>query len=154
MGRLMRALAAVAVCGSVCAGQAARWFVRVAVDGGIAGAHKEVSINADGRLLVSGSGPSGTVRCEADVSKPRAQEIAAAIARSHPETWLPSYVSKQNPLGCCDQMQFTVHVDREDDRGGRTSRETYWFTESAPRVPEAVSALFTLVYETRHACVF
>jgi len=133
---------------------AGRWLVRVSATGGIAGSRREVSINADGRLFVLGSGTFGNVRCSAEVPTDKVHAIDAATARSHPEAWLASYVPKGNPDGCCDQFRYAVHVEREDERGGRTSHDTYWFDQSAGTVPEGVSALFKSVYESRSACVF
>jgi len=128
----------------------ARWLVSVEVSGGLAASRRRVSINGDGRLQESGNGWFGGVQCAASV--PNVVPIEAAMARARPETWPKAYPLKGN--GCCDQLQYTLRVDREDSRGGRTSHATSWMDENASVVPEPVSALFKLVYEARHACVF
>lgn len=132
----------------------ARWLVTVKMAGGIAGSRREVSLNGDGRLLSSGSGTSGQVRCAVQLPAPDVQHIEAAIARSHPEAWRPQYVPKNNPGGCCDQLRYVVHLEQEDEHGQRSSRETFWFDQSAADVPAAISALFKLVYQATHACAF
>lgn len=132
----------------------ARWLVRVSITGGLAGSRREVSINGDGRLQANGSGIFGNVSCTVQPGTPVVQKIEAALEGSHLDTWQPRYVSKTNPDGCCDQFQYAVHVEQENDHGLRSARETYWFDVSAALVPPAISALFNSVYEARHACVF
>ena len=130
-----------------------RWLVRVMITGGIATSRREVSINADGHLGAMAIGAMyGNVRCTAELSKTATQTIEAALARSHPETWRPSYVLQANPGGCCDQQQEMVHVEQEDPSGRRTSRETFWFNDSAGTVPDAVTSLAKLVFDFRSAC--
>lgn len=132
----------------------ARWLVRVSITGGLAGSRRNVSINGDGRLQANGSGIFGNVSCTVQLATPVVQKIEAALEGSHLDTWQPRYVSKTNPDGCCDQFQYVIHVEEEDDHGLRSARETYWFDASAALVPQAISALFNSVYEARHACVF
>jgi hypothetical protein len=130
-----------------------RWFVRVMITGGVATSKREVSINADGHLqAIAGGAMYANVRCSADLSKPATQTLERALARSHPETWSPSYVLKGNPGGCCDQQQEMVHVEQEDANGHRTSRETFWFNDSAGTVPEGIASLAKLVFDARNAC--
>jgi hypothetical protein len=131
---------------------AVRWLLRVTVSGGIAGSRREVSMNGDGRVQASGSGTFGDVQCAAAVAKPEVQHVEATMARSHPESWPKAYPLKGD--GCCDRLQYLLHVDREDGAGRRTSYETTWLSQNASTVPEPVSALFNLVYEARRACVF
>lgn len=130
----------------------ARWLVRVRISGGIAGSRREVSLNGDGRLQEGGSGTFGDVQCSATLTKPDVQHVEAVIARAHPKTWPRAYPLKDN--GCCDQLQYVLHIDQEDSAGRRTSHETSWLSENAAAVPESVSALFNVVYEARRACVF
>jgi hypothetical protein len=130
----------------------ARWLLRVSISGGIAGSQREVSINGEGRLQLRGSGTFGNVNCTATIGSVELQRIEAAFARAHPDRWPKAYPMKGN--GCCDQLQYVLHLDREDDHGQRTGHETSWISENASIVPEAVSALFTLAYESRHACMF
>jgi hypothetical protein len=99
-----------------------------------------------------GTGTFGDVNCTVTIGRAELQHIEAAIARAHPDGWPKAYPLKGT--GCCDQLQFVLHLDREDDRGQRTSNETSWMSENASTVPEAVSALFTVAYEARHACGF
>jgi hypothetical protein len=135
------------------AGTAGRWFVRVAITGGIATSRREVSINADGHLQATADGAMyNNVRCSADLSKQATQSLEAALARSHPETWRPSYVLNGNPGGCCDQHRELVHVEQEDAAGHRTSRETFWFNDSAGTVPEGIASLAKIVFDFRSAC--
>jgi hypothetical protein len=130
----------------------ARWLLRVMISGGIAGSKREVSVNGDGRIQASGSGSFGGVHCSATISRSDSQHLEAALARAHPESWPKAYPMKGN--GCCDQLEFSMHLDQEDARGQRASRETSWMSENAATVPEEVSALFKLIFEARHACVF
>lgn len=127
----------------------ARWLVRITMQGGLAGTKREISVDADGRLQASST--SNNLRCSADLAAPFVQSLEAALARSHPETWRAAYVHQGNPNGCCDQIKVTVHVE-QDTQNPLTSRETYWFNDSAAMVPEGVTALFKMVYDTRNAC--
>jgi hypothetical protein len=130
-----------------------RWFVRVTITGGLATSRREVSINADGHLQAIASGATyANVRCSADLTEPATKSVEAALARSHPETWRPSYVLKGNPGGCCDQHQELVHVEQEDADGHRTSRETFWFNDSAGTVPEGIASLAKLAFDARSTC--
>jgi hypothetical protein len=130
----------------------ARWLLRVQMSGGIAANRREVSVNGEGRVQANGMGTFGEVQCSAAISRNDVQAIEAALARAHPETWPKAYPLKGN--GCCDQIQASLHLDQEDQQGRRSSHETSWMSENAGTVPEAVSALFKIVYEARHACVF
>jgi len=130
----------------------ARWLLRVYVNGGIAANRREVSVNGDGRVQANGNGSFGAVQCSATISKSDVQSIEAALARAHSESWPKAYPMKGN--GCCDQLEYSMHVDQEGADGHRTSRDTSWISENAAAVPEGVSALFKLVYDARHACVF
>jgi hypothetical protein len=130
----------------------ARWLVRIGVSGGIATSRRNVSINGDGRLQENGTGTFGTVECSATLPTQSVEEIEAALARAHPETWRGAYPMKGD--GCCDQLTYVIHLDREDDHGNRTSHEASWMSENESAVPPAVSALFKTVYDARRACVF
>lgn len=129
-----------------------RWLVRAGISGGIAGSHREVSVNGEGRLQMRGSGTFGDVNCTATIRGIELQRIEAAFARANPDGWPKAYSMRGD--GCCDQLQYALHLDREDDRGQRTSADTSWVSQNASTVPASVSALFTLVYEARHACMF
>ncbi len=122
------------------------------MSGGIAANRREVSVNGEGRVQANGMGTFGEVQCSAAISRNDVQAIEAALARAHPETWPKAYPLKGN--GCCDQIQASLHLDQEDQQGRRSSHETSWMSENAGTVPEAVSALFKILYEARHACVF
>jgi hypothetical protein len=130
----------------------ARWLLRTLVTGGIAGSRREVSVNGDGRVQANGSGTFGNAQCAVTISRTDVQAIEAALARAHAETWPKAYPFKGD--GCCDQSQYSLHVDEEDTQGHRSSHETSWMSVNVGSVPEPVSALFKLVSETRHACAF
>ena len=123
-----------------------RWLVRVTEDGGIAGIHKEMSIDSDGRLRSTSAGPAACPVALSDV-----QRIEAVVARSRPNAWQAAYIPKGGT--CCDQIGVTFHLELEDDRGRRTSHDTSWFSATAAAIPNDLADLFTIVNAPVSACV-
>lgn len=130
----------------------AKWTARASIGGGFTADSREVAVDGDGHVLINGT--RGKIRCSAELDVIQIQRIEAAIDRSHPEKWLPSYALKSNPNGCCDQSNAGLRIERVDSDGRRSTRSTHWFNDSATQVPEGVSSLFDTIWNIRKACEF
>lgn len=127
-----------------------RWVVRLTTSGGIGGTSLQLTIGANGDLSARAS--TGNVHCTAHVSDAITQRLDAALTKSRPDRWASSYVQPKNPNGCCDQFRDLVHVEWTDAQGQRLTRETYWFSDSAPLVPPEITSLSNEIYQARTVC--
>jgi hypothetical protein len=127
-----------------------RWLVRLTTSGGIGGSYLELTVGANGDLSARAS--TGSVHCTAHVSDAVTQRLDAALTKSRPDRWAPAYIQPSNPNGCCDQFRDLVHVEWTDAKGQRTTRETYWFSDSARLVPPEITSLSNEIYQARTVC--
>jgi hypothetical protein len=128
----------------------ASWTAKASISNGFTAGGREVAVDGDGHVLINST--RGKIRCSAELDVVQIQRIEAAIDRSHPEKWLPSYALKSNPNGCCDQSSAGLHIERVDSNGRRVTHSTHWFNDSANQVPQGVSSLFDTIWNIRKAC--
>ncbi|GEM_PF-4620537 len=123
-------------------GAANGWAIEAYEEGGFIYRYHRVTADASGNVTVQPSS-RGTV-CTHLLDPVETAQFAELALAAQPLAWLPTYVRKENPSGCCDQIHTGLRLIRFS---GVTSAmfATDWFSDHDPLPPD-LTALYERLF--------
>jgi hypothetical protein len=120
------------------------WRIEMKTEGGLTG-------GGVGDLVVRSSGSyalrRGSESCEGELSGAELQSLRSAVVDALAVPWKEGYVRTENPYGYADQVRYELTVTY--GAGGERRRSSYWFDETADRIPLPLRELASLAAEVR-----
>ncbi|MCA9522905.1 MAG: hypothetical protein KC609_18145 [Myxococcales bacterium] len=111
------------------------------------------TLTADGRIIVTGIGPTPKV-CAISLTSADHQTLLDLAALVEWAELQSDYISPENPDGCCDQLGYTLSATLALAEGGKPSYTAFWFDEAtkggAYGLPPAFRQLVTTLFEMRY----
>jgi hypothetical protein len=104
-----------------------------------------VSITSAGEVTASDI----TRRCDGTLSAEDMKRVSALAEKAASVTWDSSYLDPSSPRGEFDQVRYTMTLKTS----GGADRTTYWFDQSASRLPAELRTLFDDIWSVRQRVV-